>query len=240
MNTLNIVLLCLNLAVLVALVYTMVFRQVFTALFLHGLRLRRTKEDLQNRPWYLRLTHKLTPIKHDRIEGRVVSLDHLVPPGWPLDPIEGVVVREGLHSAKVSVQMLPSREMPADEIEALAVEYELVENPPSLERGLPADLLAQVWVRVESTPESDDPQKVVQHIPAGVDVANPKSAVASTVADLDLIPWIAHFKTRPSFYRFSWSDGLLMAEFDSGRHWWCVAHGAEKFPGLPPWVPVKG
>jgi hypothetical protein len=79
--------------------------------------------------------------------------------------------------------------------------------------------------------------KVVQHVPGFVSGVEPNVAQVATTADLLALPWIKQYEKRgdPPFFRFSQSDGLLMAEYGDGKKWWVVARLSGDPVDLPEW-----
>ena len=90
--------------------------------------------------------------------------------------------------------------------------------------------------------------EIIQHIPTYVDGALAQRESFMTLDGLLAVPFVALWKERVGFYRFSRSSRFamgptfLMAELNEGRDWYVVGHLEEtgRPVDLPVWQPVHG
>lgn len=77
--------------------------------------------------------------------------------------------------------------------------------------------------------------KIRQHVPGWIEGVEPKTAEFDTLDALLAIQWVAFWKGRHDFYRFSLDKNRLMAECQKGRIWHVVGYLEESVDGLPKW-----
>ena len=65
--------------------------------------------------------------------------------------------------------------------------------------------------------------KIRQHIPGFCDF-EPQTAEYNSKESLLAIPFVNNFANQLTFYQFSLSDELLMAEYKEGAEWWVVGY----------------
>jgi len=90
--------------------------------------------------------------------------------------------------------------------------------------------------------------EIVQHIPAFVETMGepPPRAAFSTLAELEAVPFVARWKTRAAFIRYSKSDNVLMAEYGPtekepvGSHWVIGFIRDISSVELPQWTETEG
>lgn len=88
--------------------------------------------------------------------------------------------------------------------------------------------------------------QITQHIPTFVDYreAHPQAEFI-TLAELEAVPFVAKWKDRPHFLRFSKSRNALMAEFSpsdekpSGSYWVVGFLGDPTSVDIPEWIETE-
>lgn len=78
---------------------------------------------------------------------------------------------------------------------------------------------------------------VKQHIPNCVSGVEPKTCNFSNIEDLQDIPFIKRYMEMLEFTQLSVADNgkILMAEYDNGKHWWCIGYFETPVDDLPKW-----
>jgi len=79
---------------------------------------------------------------------------------------------------------------------------------------------------------------IKQYRPAFCEGFEDETSTFNSRGELETIPWVANFKTDPTFFQFSISDNMLMAEYRKGTEWWVVGFFSEPVDFLPEWKPV--
>ncbi len=78
---------------------------------------------------------------------------------------------------------------------------------------------------------------VKQHIPNTVSGVEPETGNFSNIEDLQVIPFIKRYMEMLEFTQLSVADNgkILMAEYDNGKHWWCIGYFETPVNDLPKW-----
>jgi hypothetical protein len=80
--------------------------------------------------------------------------------------------------------------------------------------------------------------KIIQHVPAFMDIEGRDIGTFETTEELLNLPFVKRCRELVDFRRFSLSGDLLMVETNDGLNWWVVGRIDE--PGkvdLPKWEP---
>lgn len=78
--------------------------------------------------------------------------------------------------------------------------------------------------------------RISQHIPGWADGIKPQVAEFETVEQLLAVSWVASWRTKAGFVRFSQHRGKLMVELHQGRMWYVVGHLNEVVVGIDEWA----
>ncbi len=79
--------------------------------------------------------------------------------------------------------------------------------------------------------------RAIQHIPGFVSGIEPNVSEVADTAALLALDWVQAYARPPheDFYRWSYSEPHLMAEYAGGTRWWVVAMLKGDEPELPTW-----